>query len=105
MKSIFFSIFFISLICISCGSSSDSSSNTYQDPHSKMHQEMHNELYMEQGMSKLDGQWLNKQVNDIEVDSTQYDGKQPLMIIYTKKEKITVKNGCNSFQQNFTVKK
>lgn len=105
MKSIFFSIFFISLICISCGSSSDSSSNTYQDPHSKMHQKMHNELYMEQALSILDGKWLIKQVNEIEVDSTQFDGKQPLMIIDTKKEILTGNDGCNSFQGKVTVKK
>jgi len=105
MKSIFFSIFFFSLIGVSCGSSSDSAGTTYQDPHSKMHQEMHNDFYKEQAPSKLDGKWLIKQVYDIEIDSTHFNVKQPVMIINVKKEILTGNDGCNSFQGKVTVKK
>lgn len=104
MKSIFFSLFLLSFICFSCGSSSDSAGNNYQDPAAKMHQEMHNEYTKEQALSKLDGKWLIKQVYDIEIDSTQFDGKQPLMTIDVNKEILSGNDGCNLFHGKVTVK-
>ncbi len=105
MKPIFISIFFFSFICISCGSSSDSTSSREQNPHAKMHQEIHDELYQEQTLSKLDGKWLIKQVYDMEIDTTQFDGKQPFMNIDLKKEFLNGNDGCNLFQGKVSVKK
>ncbi len=100
MKSAFFSLFLWSLMCSSCGSSSNSTSN----PNAEMHQEMHNEYTKEQALSKLDGKWLIKQVYDIEIDSTQFDAKQPLMTIDVKKETLSGNDGCNLFHGKVTVK-
>jgi heat shock protein HslJ len=105
MKPIFISIFFFSLICISCGSSTNSTSSGEQDPHAKMHQEMHDELYQEQALSKLDGKWLIKQVYDMEIDTTQFEGKQPFMNIDLKKGFLNGNDGCNLFQGKVSVKK
>ncbi|MGI9532119.1 copper resistance protein NlpE N-terminal domain-containing protein [Lutimonas sp.] len=55
MKSVILSSIAVSMLFVSCGSSS--SSSTYQDPHSRMHSQMHNELYQEEIEKEL-----NKQV-------------------------------------------
>lgn len=56
MRSIILSSIALSMLLISCGSSS--SSTTYQDPHSRMHSQMHNELYKEEIEKEL-----NKQIS------------------------------------------
>ncbi len=87
-----------SILCISCGSSSNSSSITYQNPHSKIHQEMRDELYHEKNRKQLEGTWLIKQVYDIQVDSLMFDGKQPSMQIDVSTETLSGNDGCNLFQ-------
>ena len=105
MKTIFISIFFFSLICISCGSSSDSTSSNEQDPHAKMNEEIHDELNQKQALSKLDGKWLIKQVYDMEIDTSQFEGKQPFMNIDLKKGFLNGNDGCNLFRGKVSVKK
>ena len=104
MKSFFLVTIFFSLLCFSCGSSSSSSGSSYQDPHSKMSQEMHSELYQQEMLIILDGKWLIKQINDMPIDSLQFNGKQPFMIIDVTKEALSGNDGCNSFQGKVKVK-
>ena len=57
MKAVVLSSIVISMLFISCGSSS--SGTTYQDPHSRAHSEMHNELYQEEIQKELQKQISN----------------------------------------------
>jgi heat shock protein HslJ len=104
MKYFFLLSMIFSICCSSCGSSSSSSNSQYQDPHAAMHQEMHSELYQEQEQNKLNGKWLITQVYDMPVDSTQFDGKQPLMMIDVSKGILTGNDGCNSFHGKVSFK-
>lgn len=66
---------------------------------------MHDELYQEQALSKLDGKWFIKQVYDMEIDTTQFEGKQPFMNIDLNKGFLNGNDGCNLFQGKVSVKK
>lgn len=103
MKYFFLCSLIFSICCFSCGTSSGSSGK-YQNPHATMHQEMHNELSYEQSQQKLDGKWLIKKVYDIPIDSVQFDGKQPSMIIDVSEGIISGNDGCNSFHGKVTFK-
>ncbi|MEL4454601.1 META domain-containing protein [Lutimonas vermicola] len=103
MKHYFLFNLILSICFFSCGTSSNSSRDKFQDPHVVMHQEMHSELYQEQ-QQKLDGKWLIKQVYDMPIDSVQFDGKQPTMIIDLSKGIISGSDGCNSFHGKVTFK-
>ncbi len=57
MRAVVLSSIVLSMLFISCGSSS--SSATYQDPHSRAHSQMHNELYQKEIEKEL-----QKQIQD-----------------------------------------
>lgn len=66
---------------------------------------MHDEYYQEQALSKLDGKWFINQVYDMEIDTSQFEGKQPFMNIDLKKGSLNGNDGCNLFQGKVSVKK
>lgn len=105
MKPFFIITFIFALVSFSCGSTSSNTSNSkIQDPHAKMHQEMHNELFQEEILKILDGKWLITQVNDMPIDTLQFNGKQPFLVIDVTKEALSGNDGCNSFQGKVSVK-
>lgn len=69
-----------------------------------MHQKLHDEFYQEEMQKELSGKWQIMLADEIIIDSKQFDGKQPVLLIDVSKETFSGNDGCNSFKGKVTFK-